>query len=84
VRRLALAAAVLLAACADARSPVPGPAAGSELCGLVAPHGFAEATIEFLRAHAAEAGVAADRRWIADVLKTRRCLCGADKTGCPE
>ena len=26
----------------------------------------------------------AERRWIADVLKTRRCLCGADKTGCPE
>ena len=67
---------LIVTGCSSASKPAP------ELCLLVAPHQFSEASIDFYGSD--DPAIAADRDWIADVLKSRRCLCGEDKTGCPE
>ena len=66
----------LLAACSTVPPPQP------EFCQIVAPHPFSEATIAHFDSD--DPSIAADRDWIADALKARRCLCGGEQTGCPE
>ena len=41
-------------------------------------------TLGFFEVNQVVPEVRADLDWIADTLKTRRCLCGEDRLGCPE
>lgn len=50
----------------------------SDFCQLVRPHVMSEATIGVLQTQPA------DLDWVADTLKTRRCLCTDQQDGCPE
>ena len=68
--------------------PPPSAPGHSELCTLIEPHIFADATLGFFGANRADPGVVADLDWSADVAKVRRCLCdpvpvgaGADRDG---
>ena len=69
--------------CAGCFSPATEPAVPppptkpelSEICVLVEPHRFADATLGFFGANRDDPGVVADLDWIADVSKLRRCLC---------
>lgn len=72
----------LLGACGTPTSPAPPASQGSEICQLVAPHTFAPMTMGFFQVNAVVPEVRADLDWIADTLKTRRCLCGEDRDGC--
>ena len=74
----------LLAGCGTPTSPVPPSGLQPEICALVAPHQFSESLLTFLAERMDNPAVSADRDWIADVLKVRRCLCGEDRTECPE
>jgi hypothetical protein len=54
----------------------------SDFCPLVPPHKFSEQTLTFFDTD--DPAVSADRKWSADVLKTRRCLCTENKANCPD
>jgi hypothetical protein len=40
--------------------------------------------VKFLGDNASDPGVAADLDYLADLNKSRRCLCGGAQDGCPE
>jgi hypothetical protein len=66
--------------------PPPEKPEHSELCVLIAPHSFADATLGFFDDNRHDPGVVADLDWIGDVAKVRRCLCSTEpaaRVGCP-
>jgi hypothetical protein len=77
--------------CAGCFSPDTNPAVPppekpelSEICTVIEPHHFADATLGFFGANRHDPAVVADLDWIADVAKVRRCLCdpvAADQDG---
>ena len=83
----AAAMAALLAGCAGRSPPPPPPPPPpqAEFCQLVPPHEFSKETSEFFSLMAwANPGVKADLDYLADLTKTRRCLCGGAQDGCPK